>query len=196
MLARHSGEEPESLAVATARTLASFAHDPAGLLVACRRLVAHHPDTAPMWWLAARILATANPAREAAACAYELETDPTPRHLADALSSMRPTEPLRRVAEVVACDGTRVAFTSDGADELDGVPPASDAWIIVRLGRHLPSALFDALVCSSTHERIEMNVRTLGEADVVVGTRGVGSPDLALGGLQCGAPPELLRAVT
>ncbi len=202
MLARWSGDDPESLAVATADTLVSFAHDAAGLLVACRRLVAHHPDVAPLWWLAARILSTNDPARETVACAHELQADPTPRHLFDALPSpanaaiprVGRAEPLpRNVAEVVACDGTRVAFASEGQHVFEGDPPASNTWIMVRVGRHLPGALFDALVRSSTQAGTGLCLRPLDETDLLVGEHGVGSPQIALGDPRCGAPPELLH---
>lgn len=229
MLARWSGDDPESLAVATAETLVSFGRDPAGLLVACRRLVAHHPDTAPLWWLAARVLSTDDPTREAAVCAGELELDPTTRRLLDALpfpsgapieliggsetlsralrerpdlevldpplSPTGPGEASHRVAEVLACDGTRVALVSHEAMALDRDPPAPNTWLVVRLARHLPGTLFDALVRASLHGGTGVSVLPLSVADAVVGARSVGSPELALGRPRCGAPPELLRAL-
>ena len=56
--------------------LAGFADDPAGLVVACRRLVAHHPAAGPLWWLCARVL-TAPDAAQAAWDAWQQVHDDT-----------------------------------------------------------------------------------------------------------------------
>ena len=42
-----------------------FDDDPAGLVVTCRRLLMHHPDCAPLWWLCARVLAAPDPSEAA-----------------------------------------------------------------------------------------------------------------------------------
>jgi hypothetical protein len=73
------------LAQESAGALASFADDPQGLVVACRRLVARHPAAGPVWWLAARVLSASEPAREAWEAATQLEEDATPGILAAAL---------------------------------------------------------------------------------------------------------------
>ena len=54
-LARWSGDGVELVSEA-ADCLAGFGDDPAGLVVACRRLLAHHPTAGPLWWLCARVL--------------------------------------------------------------------------------------------------------------------------------------------
>jgi len=56
---RHTDEE--RLAVEAADALAGFAHEPASLVVACRRVLAHHRSCSPLWWVCARILAAADP---------------------------------------------------------------------------------------------------------------------------------------
>jgi hypothetical protein len=63
-LARWSGDGVELVSEA-ADCLAGFGDDPAGLVVACRRLLAHHPTSGPLWWLCARVLTA--PDAEAAA---------------------------------------------------------------------------------------------------------------------------------
>jgi hypothetical protein len=68
-----------------AGALAAFGDDPAGLVTACRRLVSRQPSSGPMWWLAARVLGAGDPGTEAWRAAEELEDDPTPLVLADAL---------------------------------------------------------------------------------------------------------------
>ena len=65
-LARWSGDGVELVSEA-ADCLAGFADDPAGLVVACRRLLAHHPTAGPLWWLCARVLT----APDSAAAAWE-----------------------------------------------------------------------------------------------------------------------------
>lgn len=82
MVARASGEDAGLVAQEAAAVLASCAADPPGLVTACRRLVDHQPSTGPVWWLAARVLAAADPAAEAWRAAEELDDDPTPAALA------------------------------------------------------------------------------------------------------------------
>lgn len=69
----------------TAGALRGLGFDPAGLVVACRRIVERHPSSGPMWWLCASVLAAPDPYRCASALADELEADPTPDVLVEAL---------------------------------------------------------------------------------------------------------------
>jgi len=69
----------------TAGALRGLGFDPAGLVVACRRIVERHPTSGPMWWLCASVLAAPDPYRCAAALADDIEMDPTPDLLVDAL---------------------------------------------------------------------------------------------------------------
>ncbi len=64
-------------AVEAAEALAAFADDPAGLVIACRRLIARRPSAGPLWWLASRMLCALDPVAEAYAAMTELERDPT-----------------------------------------------------------------------------------------------------------------------
>jgi hypothetical protein len=61
-LARWSDEDDSALVSEAADCLAGFADDPAGLVVACRRLVSHHPVSGALWWLCARVLTAPDPA--------------------------------------------------------------------------------------------------------------------------------------
>jgi hypothetical protein len=90
--------DDDQLAIEAADALAGFADEPASLVVACRRVLAHHRAHAPLWWVCARILAAAEPANAARAAARELETDRT----ADRLGA---TLPLLDEDEVVASIG-------------------------------------------------------------------------------------------
>jgi hypothetical protein len=74
-----------ALAQEAARALAGLGGDHAGLVTACRRLLARHPAAGPLWWLATRVLTSAEPAREARRVAAELDEDPTEGVLAGSL---------------------------------------------------------------------------------------------------------------
>jgi hypothetical protein len=84
-LARWSGDDGGELVSEAADCLAGFADDPAGLVVACRRLLAHHPASGPLWWLCARVLTAPDPA-EAAWDAWErVNADTTYERVAELL---------------------------------------------------------------------------------------------------------------
>jgi len=85
MAARSDGDDPGLIARRAASALAGIAGEPAAVVTSCRRLVDRQPTCGPLWWLAARVLAAADPSNEAWRAADELRHDPTPRALADAL---------------------------------------------------------------------------------------------------------------
>ena len=70
------------MAAEAADALAGFADDPAGLVIASRRLIERRPASAPLWWLASRVLCSLEPAFEAMDAAADLERDRTPVALA------------------------------------------------------------------------------------------------------------------
>ena len=84
-VARASGGDQRLLVRETAGALRGLGFDPAGLVVACRRIVERHPSSGPMWWLCASVLAAPDPYRCAAGLADDLEADPTPDVLVEAL---------------------------------------------------------------------------------------------------------------
>src|SRR4051812_12235897 len=90
--------DDERLAAEAADALAGFAAEPASLVVACRRGLAHHPTHGPLWWVCARILAAAEPAGAATAAVRDLEADRTGDRLGATL-------PLLDDGEVVAVIG-------------------------------------------------------------------------------------------
>jgi hypothetical protein len=61
-IARWSDDDDGALVSEAADCLAGFANDPAGLVVACRRLLSHHPALGALWWLCARVLTASEPA--------------------------------------------------------------------------------------------------------------------------------------
>ncbi len=83
-LARWAGDD-EALVSEAADCLAAFADDPAGLVVACRRLLAHHVASGPLWWLCSRVLCASDAADAAWEAVQLLDEDPTVSRLAEAL---------------------------------------------------------------------------------------------------------------
>ena len=85
MVARASGEDPGLLAREAAAALAGCADDPRSLVMACRRLVDRQATSGPLWWLAARVVASADPGTEAWMSAQLLREDVTPAVVAASL---------------------------------------------------------------------------------------------------------------
>src|SRR5207248_5926040 len=81
-VARSPEGDASLVAAEAADALAGFADDPAGLVIASRRLIERRPALAPLWWLASRVLCSLEPGFEAVAAAAELEGDRTPVALA------------------------------------------------------------------------------------------------------------------
>lgn len=84
-LARSSGGDARVIVGETASALRGLGVDPAGLVVACRRIVERHPTSGPLWWLCAHMLTAADPYGTARRLADEIDADPTPEVLIDAL---------------------------------------------------------------------------------------------------------------
>ena len=116
--------DEDRLAIEAADALVGFASEPASLVVACRRVLAHHRAFGPLWWVCARILAAPDAAMGAHEASRLLETDRT----ADRLGA---TLPLLEEDQVVAVVGwpeavdlalierldiAAVALRIDGAD--------------------------------------------------------------------------------
>jgi hypothetical protein len=80
-IARHAGAD-RTLVAEAADCLAEFDDEPAGLVVTCRRLLQHHPDCAPLWWLCARVLAAPDPSDAAWDAEALVRDDRTPSRLA------------------------------------------------------------------------------------------------------------------
>lgn len=85
MVARASGEDPGLLAREAAAALAGCADDPRALVMACRRLVDRQAASGPLWWLAARVVASSDPEAEAWTSAEALRADRTPAVVASSL---------------------------------------------------------------------------------------------------------------
>lgn len=84
-VARASGGDQRLLVRETAGALRGLQFEPAGLVVACRRIVERHPTSGPLWWFCSSLLTAPQPFDEMYRLASEVENDPTPDHLFDAL---------------------------------------------------------------------------------------------------------------
>lgn len=94
--------DDDRLAAAAADALAGFADEPASLVVACRRVLAHHRAHGALWWVCCRILAAADPADAALVAERELEADRT----GDRLGATLPLLDDGEVVTVVGYSGT------------------------------------------------------------------------------------------
>jgi hypothetical protein len=102
----------EGIAAEAADALAGFASDPASLVVACRRVLAHHARHAPLWWVCAHILAAAEPDRAAHDAVRTLEGDRTSDRLGAAL-------PILDEGQVVAIIGWSPAVDNALVERFD-----------------------------------------------------------------------------
>jgi hypothetical protein len=84
-IARHGGDD-RLLVAEAADCLAEFDDDPAALVVTCRRLLQHHPERAPLWWLCARVLAAPEPSE----AAWDAEALMRADNTADRLAALLP----------------------------------------------------------------------------------------------------------
>lgn len=84
-VARASGVPGGVLARETAGALAGFTSEPAGLLTACRQILARQPGSGPLVWLTARVITSPDPRRETWDAVEAIENDTTPTELEYAL---------------------------------------------------------------------------------------------------------------
>jgi hypothetical protein len=80
-----SGADDSGLVLEAADCLAEFEYDPTQLVTVCRRLLAHHVECGPLWWLCAHVVAAADPAAGARDAIRRLEADRTAARLASLL---------------------------------------------------------------------------------------------------------------
>ena len=101
-----------ALAGEAADALAGFASEPASLVVACRRVLAHHPAHGALWWVCARILAAPDAIAAAREAERLLDADRTANRLAATL-------PLLEENEIVAVVGWPNAVDDALAERID-----------------------------------------------------------------------------
>lgn len=84
-VARASGADQATLVSETASSLTTFRDDPGGMVMACRRMLARHLTSGPLWWLCSRVCCAVDPMAEAYRAVQDFETDRTARELSLAL---------------------------------------------------------------------------------------------------------------
>lgn len=82
-VARATGADPVALVSETAQALFGLHMEPAGLVLAARRIVERHPTCAPLWWLCAQALSAMDPFERLYELEAEIEKDATTDHLLD-----------------------------------------------------------------------------------------------------------------
>jgi hypothetical protein len=116
--------DDDRLAAEAADALAGFAAEPASLVVACRRVLAHHVANGALWWVCSRILAAAEPAAAAREAGKLLDSDRTAERLGATLPLLDEGEVVAAIGWFAAIDEAlverfdleAVAIRVDGAD--------------------------------------------------------------------------------
>jgi hypothetical protein len=141
--------EDHALAVEAAEALGGFASEPASLVVACRRVLAHHRAHGALWWVCARVLAAADPAAATREAVRLLDNDRTADRIAASLPLLD--------EEVIA---------------VVGWPYAVDAAMSERLDLGVVSVRVDGVDASSSlrHRRRDAAVRTVDPWDLATMT--------------------------
>ena len=85
-VARATGADPVALVSETAQALFGLHMEPAGLVLAARRIVERHPTCAPLWWLCAQALSAMDPFERLYELESEIEKDATTDHLLEKIS--------------------------------------------------------------------------------------------------------------
>lgn len=84
-VARSHGSDPVEIALQTANALAPMAADSASLVVLTRRMVEHHPQAGPLWWMCSSALTAIDAYDTLVDNCAALRDDDTARHVVDAL---------------------------------------------------------------------------------------------------------------
>ena len=84
-VARARGADPVSLVRETAAALSGLGHEPAGIVLAARRIVQRHPTCGPLWWLCSHVLGALDPFVAMRDCEDEIKNDSTIKSLRDAV---------------------------------------------------------------------------------------------------------------
>jgi hypothetical protein len=84
-VARASSADQRLLVRETAGALRGLQFEPAGLVIAARRIVERHPTSGPLWWFCSSMLTSPRPFDACHQLAADVEHDETPDHLYDLL---------------------------------------------------------------------------------------------------------------
>ena len=164
-LARYSGDD-RTLVEETAECLADFGDDIPQLVVSCRRLLAHHPESGPLWWLCARVVGAGNSATAARDALRVIEKDRT----ADRLASVLPFPHDEPIATLGWPDTVGAALSQ--RPDLDNVVVRSSG-TSGRARPDRPVRMVDeteAMAMGCTHLLVEVLVASPSDALVPAGT--------------------------
>jgi hypothetical protein len=165
-----SGGDDALLVGEAADCLADFADDPASLVVACRRLLSHHPAAGVLWWLCARVLVAPLPDEAASEAASLVMSDRT----ADRLGTLLPFPHDDPVAVMGWPPVAGAALASRPDLDVVAVRVPRDHRLAARLRRlEHPVRLVDeseAVGISSSHLLVETGAASPSEALVAAGT--------------------------
>jgi hypothetical protein len=168
-----SVDDERTLAAEAADCLAAFDDDPAGIVVACRRLLDHHPASPMLWWLCARVLAAPDPADAAWEAEGLVRDDRTPGRLAGVL----PFPPEHPVAVLGWPELTAEALDDRPDLEVLAVRGVGDDRWHRRLARSRASArpvdVAEAAAAEPSHVLVEIVGANPSTVLVAAGTRSV-----------------------
>lgn len=200
-VARATWAPAADLAAEAAWALSDLAAcEPRAVLPACRRLLERRPQSAPLWWVAAEVLAASDPLEAAERCAELLDEDPTSALLEAELAratrvatQRQSVEALARadvaVVPVEALGPTGYLVDAEAEELLSRAEELGVAlWLKAGVGCVLPAGLFQALV---RHLPARTPLRPLAGVEAVAGPRGLQSVADALAAAQCPEPVEL-----
>jgi hypothetical protein len=205
-VARAGWAGPTVLAAEAAWALADLAeHEAPAVLPACRRLLDHHPDCGPLWWVAARVLTAGDQVEEGQWCGDVLESDPTSDVLDDMASEGERVVRRGGMGEVAAATAVVVTASAIGpggmvvdGDALGILAAARAAevpvWVEGGVGRVLPARLWNAMIEraeGAEHMRAGV-LADLNGVTLVIGPNGAQPLAVALASTDCPEPAELL----
>jgi hypothetical protein len=165
-----SGGDDALLVDEAADCLAGFADEPASLVVACRRLLSHHPAAGVLWWLCARVLVAPVPDEAALEAARLVGSDRT----ADRLGTLLPFPHDDPIAAVGWPPVAGAALASRPDLDRVAVRLPVEHRLAARLGRLDPPVRVvdddDAAALAPSHLLVESRATSPTEALVPAGT--------------------------
>ena len=202
-VARAGPADARVLVRETASALSGLGSDPAGLVTACRRILERQPAAGALWWLAARVLTAGDPLGEAWRAAEEIDDDPTPRHLADALPDGATVTIVgwpEQVAEALPRRGDVEVLVIDALGEGAGLvrrleSSDVDAVDVPEAGAGPAAAASDVVVIEAVARGGGMLVATVGSYAAAAVGRHAGAEVWAVAGRGRVLPERLWRAL-
>ncbi len=207
-LARSNDPDPDWLVPEAADALVALAHDRAGLVLACRKLVERQPVCGPLWWLCAQVLTAVDPRTAAREASGVFLDDPTPLQVSMALTGTAADDartfeaPMLVSCTAAATEGALVAAPDPALARVGSARERGvEVWLVAGVGRVLPTPVWDRATegidrsSGADVERVRGAVVLVPAErfDQVVGPKGVEPVEAALRRSDVAVVPELLR---